>query len=102
MFILGDLPRLKAHDIDDVITAYRESNAPLATAVYNGNNAHPVIFRKDLWPELKEITGDIGGREVLKRHLSEAVTVELPEAACVTDIDTYEDYLRNGGGTNGE
>ena len=99
MFLLGDMPCLGTNIINNVLEAYRQSAAPLAAATLEGRNAHPVIFRKDLWPELEQTSGDVGGRVVLKRHLDKAVTVELPDAACITDIDTREDYLSNDGGT---
>ncbi len=102
MFLLGDLPYLSTDNIDAVIRAYRSSLAPLAVAMHEGTPLHPVVFRRDLWPELEEVTGDIGGREVVKRHLGEAVTVELPDAASIIDIDTQQDYLRTNGGSDSE
>ena len=96
MFVLGDLPGLNAADIDSVISAYRDSSAPLALGVHEGHPAHPVIFRKDLWPELEEVAGDTGGREVAGRHLAEAVTVKL-RSESTFDIDTFEDYLGKRG-----
>lgn len=101
MFVLGDLPGLGTADIDAVLGAYLRSNAPLALGKVDGVQAHPVIFRKDLWPELQGTGGDIGGRDVVKAHLHEAVTVELPPS-CGADIDTLEDYLRGNGGSSGE
>jgi molybdenum cofactor cytidylyltransferase len=102
IFVLGDLPGLTAGDINLVISAYRSSPAPLAVGLHEGRPVHPVIFRKDLWPELDKISGDIGGREVAKRHLDEAVTVEMPNAASIIDIDTLQDYLPLSGGSDSE
>jgi len=99
MYILGDLPGLTSADIDCVITAYRSSSAPLACALFDERPVHPVIFRKDLWPELEELTGDIGGRKILKRHIDKAVKAELPGTACIWDIDTIDDYLTLSGGS---
>lgn len=99
MYVLGDLPGLTSTDMDCVITAYRSSSAPLACAVSENRTAHPVIFRKDLWPELEALTGDIGGREIVRKHMDEAVMTELPGTTCISDVDTIDDYLPLSGGS---
>jgi molybdenum cofactor cytidylyltransferase len=99
MFVLGDLPGLASADMDSVISIYRDSTAPLACAMYEGRPAHPVIFRKDLWPELEKLTGDIGGREVVIKHIDEVVMAKLPGTACISDVDTIDDYLPFSGGS---
>jgi molybdenum cofactor cytidylyltransferase len=101
MFVLADLPGLAAEDIGRVAAAYRNSAAPLALGMCKGRPAHPVIFRKELWPELRQLKGDIGGREIVRKYLDVAATVELPETA-IADIDTVKDYLQlQGGGGSG-
>jgi molybdenum cofactor cytidylyltransferase len=52
-----------------------------------------VLFSRALFPELLEVTGDQGGRELLARHQAEVATVELNLESPV-DIDTREDYSR--------
>jgi molybdenum cofactor cytidylyltransferase len=101
MFVLGDLPGLNTADINSVLGAYRGSSAPLAVGVCEGTPVHPVIFRKDLWPELENAGGDRGGRDVVKAHLHEAAKVELSKSS-TDDIDTLEDYRRCNGGSCSE
>jgi molybdenum cofactor cytidylyltransferase len=50
-----------------------------------------VLFSQALFPELLQVTGDQGGREVLARHQAEVATVELNLEPLI-DIDTAEDY----------
>jgi molybdenum cofactor cytidylyltransferase len=102
MFILGDMPGITSDAVNRVIEAYRASSSPLAAGMHSGRPVHPVIFRADLWPELMQVTGDVGGREVLARRLSEAVTVEMPDPACIADIDTPDDLTRTEGDTPSE
>jgi molybdenum cofactor cytidylyltransferase len=52
-----------------------------------------VLFSRALFPELLQVTGDQGGRELLARHQAEVATVELNLESPV-DIDTREDYSR--------
>jgi molybdenum cofactor cytidylyltransferase len=102
MFVLGDTPGLTSEDVNRVVEAYRASSSPLAAGLHSGRPVHPVVFRNDLWPELMDVTGDVGGREVLAKHLSEAVKVEMPDPTCIADVDTPEDLTRTEGDTPGE
>jgi molybdenum cofactor cytidylyltransferase len=102
MFVLGDMPGLTSDAVNRVVKAYRASSSPLAAGMHSGRPVHPVVFRNDLWPELMQVEGDVGGREVVSRHLDEAVTVELPDPACIADVDVPEDLTRTEGETAGE
>jgi molybdenum cofactor cytidylyltransferase len=50
-----------------------------------------VLFSRALFPELLQVTGDQGGRELLARHQGEVAMVDLNLESPV-DIDTKEDY----------
>ena len=50
-----------------------------------------MLFSRALFPELLQVTGDQGGRELLARHQAEVATVELNLEPPV-DIDTRKDY----------
>ena len=50
-----------------------------------------VAFARTLWGELKAQSGDVGGREVVRRHWDEAVLIECPPCR---DVDTPEDFAR--------
>ena len=45
-----------------------------------------------LWQELAKITGDEGGRSVLKRHADRVRLLPLPDRMAVLDLDTPEDW----------
>ena len=50
-----------------------------------------MLFSRALFPELLQVTGDQGGRELLARHQAEVAMVDLNLESPV-DIDTKEDY----------
>jgi molybdenum cofactor cytidylyltransferase len=56
-----------------------------------GRRTTPVIFPGMLFPELMDETGDIGGRNVLKRHADQVVELEMGQEYDDTDLDTPED-----------
>jgi CTP:molybdopterin cytidylyltransferase MocA len=49
-----------------------------------------VIFPARLRDDLLALSGDAGGREILKRE--EVVLVPLPGRRALTDLDTPEDF----------
>jgi molybdenum cofactor cytidylyltransferase len=61
-------------------------------ASYGGTSAHPVLFGRELFSELREIRGDQGARDVIRRHRSQVATVDGGADAPPPDVDTEEAY----------
>lgn len=53
--------------------------------------APPLLFRRELWPELLAWSGEGCGKAVVMAHLDEAVMLDWPENS-LRDIDTPADY----------
>jgi CTP:molybdopterin cytidylyltransferase MocA len=62
---------------------------PLVVPVVGSRARHPVLFGRSIWPELDALRGDIGGRDVVRRHWDDAATVP---GEAVWDVDRDEDY----------
>jgi len=94
VFCLGDQPRVTAGTIGGLINAYLASpERPAAVVpVHAGRRGNPVLIDSRLFPELLELTGDVGARGVLERHQAEILTV-LAGAEVLLDVDTPADYL---------
>jgi CTP:molybdopterin cytidylyltransferase MocA len=91
---LGDQPSVTRARIEALVAAWIPG-AALAVPVHEGRVGHPVLFARGLWPELEALEGDIGGREVVRRHWDRAIQVPAPP---LLDLDTPADYqaFRNG------
>ena len=76
--------------INSLIMTFYESGKPIVAPLYNGKKGSPVLFKGELFGELKEIEGDKGGRDLLKKHPVEYVDIDLPLAGM--DVDTPEEY----------
>jgi molybdenum cofactor cytidylyltransferase len=50
-----------------------------------------VLFDRKFFAELAAISGDEGGRQILLRHPTEVVEVELQDEAPLHDFDTVEE-----------
>lgn len=86
---LGDQPGIPAELVRQLMSAHREAGARLALPVHAGRAGHPVLFARALWGELETARGELGGREVVRRHFAEAACFE---AVPPCDLDTEQDY----------
>lgn len=88
--MLGDNAGLTAAGVAAVVEGWA-GKAPLVVPLREGRVTHPVLFARELWPELLALSGDVGAREVVLRHWDEAVTVE---GEALWDLDAPGDYAR--------
>lgn len=97
MFLPCDQPLLDAQTLRHLVAAFRATGAPAVVPVFEGRRGAPVIFGRELFPELAEIRGDEGGRQILARHEDRIVPVELDREDPLMDIDTPKDFERLAG-----
>jgi molybdenum cofactor cytidylyltransferase len=88
---LGDQPLPDPDVIRRLIAAFRASGRPIAAPVYRDGRGNPVLFAAALFGELRAVTGDRGGREVVARDPARVAEV-LVDTPMPADIDTPEDY----------
>lgn len=88
---LGDQPIPDPDVIRRLVAAFRTSGRPIVAPVYRDGRGNPVLFGAALFGELRAVTGDWGGREVIARDPARVaeVPVDMPMPA---DLDTPEDY----------
>jgi molybdenum cofactor cytidylyltransferase len=92
MLALGDLPLVDSQTINHLIDEFRKSDKGIALPAYKGKRGHPVILAIRYQPELLELKGDIGAREIIKRHPKDVLEVAVDSGGVISDIDTKEDY----------
>jgi molybdenum cofactor cytidylyltransferase len=93
--ILGDQPEVSAELIDRLLDAQERSGRPAAALSFDGLLHPPVVLRRDLWPNLMALQGDVGLRALIRARpeLVAAVAMSTPLQHPV-DIDTPEDLAR--------
>ncbi len=91
MILPADMPDFTEIALKTVASIFASDPQRIVQATSaTGTPGHPVIFPRDLWQELGCITGDTGGRAVLRAHLDRRVAVPLPGDMAITDLDTPE------------
>jgi CTP:molybdopterin cytidylyltransferase MocA len=81
--VLGDQPGLSPEAVRRVLDARGHDGAVRAT--YDGRPGHPVVLERSQIPALRDVTGDVGARNVIMRGLRE---VECDDLGGGEDVDT--------------
>ena len=96
---LGDQPRMSTDAIRRVIE--RRNGAAAVRATYAGRPGHPVLLESELFDRLRDVSGDLGARNLL-------MSVQVHDVPCDDlgggeDVDTPAelDALRAGGPVTG-
>jgi molybdenum cofactor cytidylyltransferase len=91
MILLGDQPGITENIINKFLASFLKERTKIIVPLVLGRRTTPVIFPASLFSELMEETGDIGGRNVLKRHADLVVELEMGQEYDDADLDTPED-----------
>ena len=91
---LGDMPWIRAETVRAVVAAYSPAeNRLICAPVREGEprTGHPVLFSSRFFPELRRLTGDVGAREVVRRHPELSARVPVDDPGIHRDVDTTAD-----------
>ncbi|MDC1120422.1 molybdopterin-binding/glycosyltransferase family 2 protein [Alphaproteobacteria bacterium] len=88
---LGDMPLVSVETLRQLIAAHQactdhQRRITLPSAA--GKRGNPVIWGSAFFPELKQLRGDAGGRQVLQDHFAAHNPVESTTSTIFQDIDT--------------
>jgi len=92
MLALGDQPLIDSRTINRLLDEFRDHDKGIALPAYQARRGHPVIFAIKYKAELLKLTGDAGGRQIIKDHPDDVLEVAIDSAGVITDIDTEDDY----------
>ena len=94
LFLTGDQPFLPAVLLDRLLQHFTEldDNRCIVLPGCNGENRGPVLFGAYWYPDLKALTGDGGGRSIVRRRPQQVHTVAWDDESAFWDADTWDDY----------
>lgn len=92
IILLADMPAISSLAIDRMIAAYEsKKRGVICVATYQGRRGNPVLFDRAFFPELQAISGDIGAREIVRKHRPLVCDVDMDDDSPLIDLDTPED-----------
>jgi molybdenum cofactor cytidylyltransferase len=92
IFFLGDQPQTPASLVRSLVEAHSASLAPIVAPLIDGQRGNPVLFDRQTFPELMELSGDVGGRPLFARY--PIAWVPWYDSSVLLDVDTLDDYWR--------
>jgi len=92
LFLLGDQPQVDSTVIDRLIAAHSARGGRIMVPRYGGQPGTPVLFARDLFPELARVTGDEGARSIVRAHQNDVLHVDIGDGPLPRDVDTEADY----------
>ena len=88
-FCNGDKPFIKVKTIK-ILLKYLVENKPLILVpIYQEQSGHPTFFSKEFIKDFDLISGDTGGREVIKKHPEAVIYLPINDEGIILDMDKY-------------
>lgn len=94
---LGDMPKVTAAVLDQLILAYQgirvqDANRPvILQAGFQGKRGNPVLWSPGFLSNLRALHGDEGARRLIQDYAGYHVCVETGEPGVLIDVDTPHD-----------
>jgi molybdenum cofactor cytidylyltransferase len=85
---LGDMPRVSAAEIDRLIAAFNPlEGRAICVPTVQGQRGNPVLWGRAFFPEMHQVTGDKGARQLIDSFAEAVCEVPMNGDAVLVDID---------------
>jgi molybdenum cofactor cytidylyltransferase len=102
IFLTVDMPYISANLINDMIKKANENEeiSIVACKYENGTGAStngiPVLFKRNMFSDLLELTGDEGAKKIILRNKEKTALIDFPDGKIDLDtIDEYRNFVAN-------
>lgn len=90
VLLLCDQPHVTSEVISRLLAAQQNTGRPIVASGYGESFGVPAVFSRTLFPELAQLAGSSGAKEIIRRHASETHFLPFPEGE--VDVDTPDDF----------
>lgn len=91
LLCLGDMPFVQSQTYRKLVTASKDYGTDaIFIPTFHGKRGHPVLWGKRYFRELSTLTGDIGGRDILRQNAEKIIEVPVDDPGILIDLDTPE------------
>ena len=87
LFTVSDQPWLTAETIIALYDAFQSENKGMACTIRGEKTGNPCIFSKKYYRKLMEITGDKGGKQIIKRYPEDVTYLKISDEREQQDVD---------------
>ena len=97
LIALGDMPWVQTDVIARLVDAFSPgADLSIYIPMYGRKRGNPVLWGSRHFPELEQLSGDIGGKSLFHQHADAICYVDVKSAAVNIDVDTPESLQRLG------
>lgn len=90
LYAVADQPHLSSGTVNRLLEAFYQAPEMIFAPEAEGRRGNPVLFPASLIPELRQVQGDRGGRQVIAAHRERLRTIPVDPKELL-DIDRKED-----------
>ncbi|MEL0168432.1 MAG: nucleotidyltransferase family protein [Pseudomonadaceae bacterium] len=87
--LLADMPCIQPATLQQLAQHCGPQDIVLPS--WQGQRGHPVLFGRRFWPQLLTLTGDLGGREVVRANADCVKVLAVEDAGVCLDLDQVAD-----------
>jgi molybdenum cofactor cytidylyltransferase len=91
MFLLADQPLVDAVTLNFLLKQFWSSHQTICVPSFAGKIGNPCIFSSYFYPQIMQISGDIGARRIIKANPKQVHEVPIQNPHFFLDIDTPAD-----------
>ena len=97
IFLTVDMPYVSAELINKMIEkAKSDEKTEIVACKYDSQMGIPVLFKRTLFTDLLELTGDEGAKKVVMKNKDKTAFIDFPEGKLDLDtIDEYRNFVSN-------
>lgn len=89
LICLGDMPRVRAKHIEALLGAFEpEDGREVVLPTFGGRRGNPVLWAARFFPAMRELSGDVGARDLLNRYSASICPVPMADDGITLDVDT--------------
>ncbi|MDK9704157.1 MAG: NTP transferase domain-containing protein [Sulfuritalea sp.] len=88
VILLADMPFIHGGHIDRLIAAFDPQQAKIVVPMKAGRRGNPILWPRAFFAEMQAVEGDVGARDVLRRHADQIEAVAFDDDAIFADVDT--------------
>lgn len=92
MVALSDQPLIERDTYNKLINKSLNSSKGITVPLYKAKRGNPIIFAINYKDELMSLKGDVGGREILRRHPDDILEVAVDSGSIYINLNTMGDY----------
>ncbi len=90
LIALADMPFISSKSIATIVATFNQSTN-IIRPQFQDQPGYPVLFGHAYYHQLLALHGDTGARDIIDKHKSKLISIEVADAGIIKDIDLASD-----------